>query len=87
MTRDRFDLVDFTQPYLESHLDMIVPFPSSEIPGWRIYVAPFTWDLWCTILIAFFVVAIGMLVIKGAIPNCAISNCADFWRLVMESFW
>ncbi|PRQ29071.1 putative periplasmic binding protein-like I [Rosa chinensis] len=48
----RIDKVDFTQPYLESGLSLIVPDKSNE-STW-LFMKPFTWQMWvasCAILI------------------------------------
>lgn len=41
---DRLDKVDFTQPYIESGLSMIVPQKDEE-STW-LFLKPFTWQMW-----------------------------------------
>jgi ionotropic glutamate receptor len=42
---DRLEYVDFTQPYTESGLSMIVPSKPEESTSW-IFLKPFTWEMW-----------------------------------------
>jgi len=42
---DRLEYVDFTQPYTESGLSMIVPTKPEESTAW-IFLKPFTWEMW-----------------------------------------
>ncbi|KAL6201377.1 hypothetical protein ACLB2K_025091 [Fragaria x ananassa] len=42
---ERIDKVEFTQPYLESGLTMIVPDISDEEETWM-FLKPFTWQMW-----------------------------------------
>ncbi|XP_062162775.1 glutamate receptor 2.7-like [Alnus glutinosa] len=42
---DRLEYVDFTQPYTESGLSMIVPTKPEESKAW-IFLKPFTWEMW-----------------------------------------
>ncbi|KAL6206663.1 hypothetical protein ACLB2K_023910 [Fragaria x ananassa] len=42
---ERIDKVEFTQPYLESGLAMIVPDISDEEETWM-FMKPFTWQMW-----------------------------------------
>ncbi|KAL6203074.1 hypothetical protein ACLB2K_026778 [Fragaria x ananassa] len=42
---ERIDKVEFTQPYLESGLTMIVPDISAEEETWM-FMKPFTWQMW-----------------------------------------
>ncbi|XP_050371260.1 glutamate receptor 2.7-like [Argentina anserina] len=42
---DRVDKVEFTQPYMESGLAMIVPDISYEEETWM-FMKPFTWQMW-----------------------------------------
>lgn len=41
---DRFNYVEFTQPYTESGLSMVVPIESGE-SAWM-FMKPFTWEMW-----------------------------------------
>ena len=49
ITKKRLDLVDFTQPYIESGLEIIVPLISKRPNNEWAFLQPFTPTLWITI--------------------------------------
>ena len=55
ITMDRWKTVDFTQPYVQSSLQMVVPLQSgrSNQDFW-IFVRPFSTTLWVAIAALFF---------------------------------
>lgn len=44
---NRWKIVDFTQPYVESGLVVVVPIPQIHSNGWA-FLRPFTVEMWCT---------------------------------------
>ena len=64
MTSDRLRLVDFTQPYIQSSLQMIVPLQSrSEVRFW-IFLTPFSWQLWIIIIALFIVTILAIFIVE-----------------------
>ncbi|XP_012855810.1 PREDICTED: glutamate receptor 2.3-like [Erythranthe guttata] len=57
---NRSQYVDFTLPFIESGVSMVVPIPEDKKGNTWILVKPLTWELWSTIF--FFFVIIGILV-------------------------
>ncbi|KAL7159597.1 hypothetical protein ABFS83_01G038600 [Erythranthe nasuta] len=57
---NRSQYVDFTLPFIESGVTMVVPIPEDKKGNTWILVKPLTWELWSTIF--FFFVIIGILV-------------------------
>jgi hypothetical protein len=51
ITADRAKFVDFTLPYTESGVRMLVPIVHGRQQTMWIFVKPFSWDLWLSILI------------------------------------
>jgi ionotropic glutamate receptor len=49
ITKKRLDLVDFTQPYIESGLEIVVPLISRRPNNEWAFLQPFTPTLWITI--------------------------------------
>ena len=50
----RSKIVDFTQPYVESGLVVVVPVKDIDSNAWA-FLRPFTVEMWCT-TVAFFVI-------------------------------
>ncbi|KAL8063638.1 hypothetical protein ABFX02_01G039800 [Erythranthe guttata] len=57
---NRSQYVDFTLPYRESGVSMVVPIPEDKKGNTWLLVKPLTWELWSTIFISF--VLFGILV-------------------------
>ncbi|KAL3509704.1 hypothetical protein ACH5RR_029105 [Cinchona calisaya] len=52
ITTNRTRIVDFTQPYMESGLVVVVPVKEAKSNPWA-FLKPFTWQMWC-VTAAFF---------------------------------
>ena len=51
MTKDRWGKVDFTQPYVQSNLNMVVPLQSGQgNNNFWIFLTPFSTTLWIAIV-------------------------------------
>jgi ionotropic glutamate receptor len=50
---DRLRIVDFTQPYIESGLVVLVPVKDRRTNSPWAFLTPFTSTLWCTVLLSF----------------------------------
>ena len=48
ITANRSNIVEFTLPYTESGVSMIVPIKDSERKNAWVFLKPLTWDLWIT---------------------------------------
>ncbi|XP_038694373.1 glutamate receptor 3.4-like isoform X2 [Tripterygium wilfordii] len=46
ITTNRTRIVDFTQPYMESGLVVVVPVKEEKSSPWA-FLQPFTWQMWC----------------------------------------
>ncbi|KAJ9548523.1 hypothetical protein OSB04_021066 [Centaurea solstitialis] len=46
----RTPLMDFTLPYTEPGIVMLVPIKDSKLNGIWVFIKPLKWDLWCTII-------------------------------------
>ncbi|KAJ4709400.1 Glutamate receptor [Melia azedarach] len=55
---NRIDFVDFTLPYTESGLTMLVPAKHDNLKNMWIFLKPWTWDLWLTAFSACIVIAV-----------------------------
>ncbi|KAL3534251.1 hypothetical protein ACH5RR_002712 [Cinchona calisaya] len=59
ITTSRTRIVDFTQPYMESGLVLVVPVKEAKSNPWA-FLKPFTWQMWC--LTAAFFLFVGAVV-------------------------
>jgi ionotropic glutamate receptor len=65
ITKDRWEKVDFTQPYVQSSLLMVVPLSGSRSSNeFWIFLMPFSTKLWAAIVVLFFVTMIFLFFIE-----------------------
>ena len=57
-------MVDFTQPYLQSSLEMVVPLQATNVIKFWIFLAPFSWGLWGTIAVTFVATIVSLFIVE-----------------------
>ena len=82
ITSDRLKLVDFTQPYIQSSLQMIVPLESEPNIHFWILLAPFSKDLWFSIVGMFVLTIICIFIVEHGRSD------GESWKAALSrSFW
>ncbi|KAJ4709392.1 Glutamate receptor [Melia azedarach] len=66
---NRTDFVDFTLPYTESGVTMLVPAKHDNLKNMWIFLKPWTWDLWLTAFIACIVIAVVIRIMEHRTGN------------------
>ena len=83
ITSDRLKLVDFTQPYIQSSLEMIVPLESEPNIHFWILLDPFSWGLWVSIVVMFVLTIISIFIVE----YCGRSDGESWKATLSRSFW
>ena len=83
ITSDRLKLVDFTQPYIQSSLQMIAPLKSEPNIDFWILLAPFSTGLWVSILGMFVLTIICIFIVE----HCGRSDGESWKATLSRSFW
>ncbi|XP_010692989.3 glutamate receptor 2.2 [Beta vulgaris subsp. vulgaris] len=68
ITANRSKYVDFTLPYTESGVTMVVPIRNERRNAW-VFLKPLTWDLWVASLSAFIIIAFSIWVLEHRVNN------------------
>lgn len=68
ITANRSKYVDFTLPYTESGVTMVVPIRNERQNAW-VFLKPLTWDLWVASLSAFIIIAFSIWVLEHRVNN------------------
>ncbi|XWS54158.1 hypothetical protein CRYUN_Cryun10bG0065300 [Craigia yunnanensis] len=66
---NRSQYVDFTLPYLQSHVSMVVKIKDDERKNMWIFLKPLSWDLWLTTGAAFICIGLVVWVLEHHINN------------------
>jgi ABC-type amino acid transport substrate-binding protein len=86
ITSERLQVVDFTQPYLQSSLQMVVPIKSKDNLGIGILSSPFSPDLWLAIGVTFVATIVSLAIVEPFDPPAEIERFHWRQRLV-KSLW
>lgn len=65
---DRTKVVDFSQPYVESGLVILAPVHDPRSGAW-VFLKPFTLEMWCVIVAAFFTIAVVMWILEHPVND------------------
>lgn len=85
ITAERSRLVDFTQPYISSTLQMVVPLQSMRDIRFTIVLTPFSWELWAIILALYFFTIFSIFIVEYY--GRAHDDNGHWTNALSKSFW
>lgn len=69
ITKDRQNVVDFSEPFMNSGISIMIKIPDIQKPGVFAFMQPFSVFLWLCIVISYFVVSIGIFLVGRFSPS------------------
>ncbi|XP_051136971.1 glutamate receptor 2.2-like [Andrographis paniculata] len=81
---DRAQFVDFTLPYTQSGVSMVVPFKDDKISTAWVFLKPLTWELWLASFCSFVFIGFLIWILEHRIND---DFRGPFWYQVGMIFW
>ena len=84
ITSERELVVDFTKPFMNVGISIMIKKPDKKKPGIFSFLQPFTLSLWMSVAGGFFLVGFGMLTLKAPITTAAEDIFCDILSIFLK---